>query len=179
MIRACFLVIYNVLRIALNRLFHPHQFCVHWLQRISPLCALKVFGNSTMKIGRNCEFSAYCDFETHGNGVLEIGEGCYFNRFCMISAHDGVTIGQKCMFGPGVKIFDNNHLYNPEIGVSSALITAPIIIGDNSWICSDAIILKGSKIGKNCVIGAGCIVRGEIPDGCVVKCRQEYIYVNS
>ena len=35
-------------------------------------------------------------------------------------------------------------------------------------MCSDVIILKGSRVGKNCVIGAGCIVRGEIPDGSVV-----------
>ena len=174
MLSKCFLIIYNVFSIAINKLFHPRQFCVHWLQRISPLCALKVFGHSVMEIGRNCEFAAYCDFETHGGGMLKVGEGCYFNRFCMISAHNSVTIGKGCMFGPGVKIFDNNHQHSPETGVSTELVTAPIIIGDNSWICSDAIILKGTRIGKNCVIGAGCIVCGEIPDGSVVKCRQEH-----
>jgi acetyltransferase-like isoleucine patch superfamily enzyme len=72
------------------------------------------------------------------------------------------------MFGPGVKIFDNNHQHSPETGVSGQLNTAPIFIGDNSWVASDAIILKGTHIGKNCVIGAGCIVRGEVPDGSMV-----------
>ena len=78
--RMIFLIIYNVLRIALNRLMYPRQFCVYWLQRISPLCALKIFGHGVMRVGRNCEFAAYCDFEVHGEGVLEIGEGTYFNR---------------------------------------------------------------------------------------------------
>lgn len=146
---------------------------MHWLQRINPMCSLKAFEHGKIKVGRNCEFAAYCDFEVHSNGVLEIGEGTYFNRYCMISAHERVVIGKHCMFGPGVKIFDNNHKHSPETGVCSQLSSAPICIGDNSWIASDAIILKGAQIGKNCVIGAGCIVRGEIPNGSVVTNRQE------
>ena len=173
MIHSCFLIIYNVIRISINKLVHWSHFDVHWLQRISPMCALKIFRRGVMRVGRNCEFAAYCDFEVHSNGVLEIGEGTYFNRYCMISAHEHVAIGKHCMFGPGVKIFDNNHKHSPETGVSSQLSSAPICIGDNSWIASDAIILKGAQIGKNCVIGAGCIVRGEIPNGSVVTNRQE------
>ena len=173
MIRTIFLLIYNVCRIALNRLAHWGHFDVHWLQRVSPLCALKVFQRGMIRVERNCEFAAYCDFEVHGEGVLEIGEGTYFNRYCIISAHEHVTVGKHCMFGPSVKIFDNNHRHSPETGVSSQLSTAPISIGDNSWIASDAIILKGTHIGKNCVVGAGCIVRGEVPDGSVVVNKQD------
>ena len=175
MIRTLFLIVYNVWRIALNKLVHWGRFNVNWIQRISPLCALKVFQHGVIRVGRNCEFAAYCDFEAHGEGVLDIGEGTYFNRYCMISAHEHVLVGKHCMFGPGVKIFDNNHKYSPETGVSSQLSTAPISIGDNSWIASDAIILKGARIGKNCVIGAGCIVRGEVPDGSVVVDKREVI----
>lgn len=173
MIKSILLIIYNVWRIALNKLVHWQRFDVNWVQRISPLCTLKVFRDGTIRMGRNCEFAAYCDFEAHGEGVLDIGEGTYFNRYCMISAHEHVTVGKHCMFGPGVKIFDNNHRYTPETGVSSQLNTAPISIGDHTWVCSDAIILKGAQIGKNCVIGAGCIVRGDVPDGSVVTNKQE------
>lgn len=173
MIRTIFLIIYNVWRIAVNKLTHWGRFDVHWLQRISPWCSLKLFQHGRMRVGRNCEFAAYCDFEAHGDGVLEIGENTYFNRYCMISAHEHVKIGKHCMFGPGVRIFDNNHKHSPETGVSGQLSTASIYIGDNSWVASDAIILKGAHVGKNCVIGAGCIVRGEIPDGSVMVNKQD------
>jgi acetyltransferase-like isoleucine patch superfamily enzyme len=126
-----------------------------------------------MEIGRNCEFAHGCDFEAHGSGTLEIGEGTYFNRYCMISAHDSVKVGKLCFFGPGVRIFDNNHKFSKEQGVSSELSTAPIVIGNHCWIASNAIILKGTTIGDNCVIGAGCIVHGEIPDGTLLKYKQE------
>lgn len=173
MIRSIFLIIYNIWRIALNKLAYWGRLDMHWMQRISPWCSLKLFQHGKMRVGRNCEFAAYCDFEAHGDGVLEIGENTYFNRYCMISAHEHVTIGKHCMFGPGVKIFDNNHVHSPESGVNGKLTTGAISIGDYSWIASDSIILKGTHIGKNCVIGAGCIVRGEIPDGSVVVNKQD------
>ena len=124
-------------------------------------------------IGQNCYAAPYCNFEAHNQGVLTIGAGCFFNRYCMISAQERVTIGDRCLFGPGVRIFDNNHRHSPETGVEQALTTAPISIGEGSWIGSNVVILKGSRIGKHCVIGAGCIVHGIIPDGAVVVARQE------
>lgn len=87
----------------------------------------------------------------------------------MISVQESVSIGENCMFGPGVKIFDNDHCFSAQNGVSSQLKTAPIHIGRNCWLASDVIVLKGSVIGDNCVIGAGCIISGNIPDGSLVK----------
>lgn len=36
------------------------------------------------------------------------------------------------------------------------------------WVASNAVILKGADIGDNCVIGAGCVVKGTIPAGSLV-----------
>ena len=172
MIFTLFLIIYNFCRIAINKVMNPVGFKVNWIQRISPMCSLKIYGDGTIVIGRNCEFAPYCDFEVHGKGRIEIGDKTYFNRFCMISSHERVKVGRGCMFGPGVKIFDNNHKYSPSHGVCSDLTTGTIEIGDRTWIGSNVIILKGSKIGSNCVIGAGCVVRGIVPDGKVLVNRQ-------
>ena len=175
MIRALFLIFYNVWRIALNKLVHWGRFNVNWIQRISPLCALKVFQHGVIRVGRNCEFAAYCDFEAHGEGVLDIGEGTYFNRYCMISAHEHVSVGKHCMFGPGVKIFDNNHRFCKDSGASQELSIGMIKIGNNCWIASNAVILKGADIGDNCVIGAGCIINGKIPSGSLVRPKMDNI----
>ena len=151
------------------QLTHPGHFIAHGIQRIAPHCSLCIFEQGRMLIERNCEFAAYCDLEVHGKGQLTIGAKTYMNRYCMISAHNDVTIGEGCMFGPGVKIFDNDHLYTPENGVSTKLKTAPVRVGNHCWIASDVIILRGTTIGDNCVIGAGCVIKGEIAPGTVVK----------
>lgn len=180
MIKSLLLIAYNLIRMAVCRLCHPGHWQVRGIQRISPLCALRVFGQGRLVIGRNCEFASYCDLEVHGKGALTIGEKTYMNRYCMISAHEEVTIGKECMFGPGVKVFDNDHVHSPETGVSTKLKMAPIRIGNHCWIASDVIILRGTTIGDNCVIGAGCIVKGDVPAGSVVRsARTEGDYSNA
>lgn len=43
-----------------------------------------------------------------------------------------------------------------------------IEVGDNTFIGVGCLILPGSTIGRNCIIGAGSVVRGPIPDDSVV-----------
>lgn len=43
-----------------------------------------------------------------------------------------------------------------------------IRIGDDTFIGQNCLILPGTQIGTNCVIGAGSVVRGTIPDHSVV-----------
>ena len=47
--------------------------------------------------------------------------------------------------------------------------TSRVKIGNNCWICTNTVILKGVEIGDNSVIGAGCIIYRDIPANSVVK----------
>lgn len=47
--------------------------------------------------------------------------------------------------------------------------TGNVTIGNRCWIGSNVVILKGANIGDNCVIGAGCIISGNIESGTLVK----------
>ena len=40
---------------------------------------------------------------------------------------------------------------------------APIVLGKNVWVGSNATILQGVTIGDNAVIGAGAVVTSDIP----------------
>lgn len=43
-----------------------------------------------------------------------------------------------------------------------------MILGRNVFIGCNCIILKGTKLGDNCIVGAGSVVHGEFPEGCVL-----------
>ena len=86
----------------------------------------------------------------------------------MISCLESVSIGAGCRFGPNVKVFDNDHKFSARDGVSQEHETTPITIGNHCWLGANVIILRGSKIGDNCVIGTGCVVKGTIPTGSLV-----------
>ena len=98
--------------------------------------------------------------------------GCaFFNRGCSLNAHKRIKIGDNCLFGENVKIYDHNHIYKRKgIPISQQGFTvADVVIGNNCWICSDVIILKGVTIGDNVVIGAKCLIYKDIPSNSVVK----------
>lgn len=42
------------------------------------------------------------------------------------------------------------------------------VIGNNVWVCPNAVLFGGITIGNNVTIGAGCIVNKSIPDDCTV-----------
>lgn len=48
---------------------------------------------------------------------------------------------------------------------ASATRTAPVVIGDRAFIGGHAILLKGSDIGAEAIVGAGALVAGTVPAG--------------
>ena len=44
----------------------------------------------------------------------------------------------------------------------------PIIVGKNSFIGARVTLLPGTEIGENCIIGAGSVVKGKIPNNSIV-----------
>lgn len=172
MIRLYILLLANVIRHIFNKLRYGARYSSGWVERISPKATLSLFGKSTIRLGHNIELARYVDVQVHGQGRLTIGDRVYMNSSCMISCHGIVSIGNGCMFGPGVKIFDNNHRFARCKGVSTDLSVGSVNIGNNCWIASDAVLLKGADIGDNCVIGAGCVINSEIPANSIVRNNQ-------
>jgi acetyltransferase-like isoleucine patch superfamily enzyme len=45
---------------------------------------------------------------------------------------------------------------------------ADTFVGRNCFIGAHAIVLPGVRIGDGCIVGAGAVVTGDVPDGCIV-----------
>lgn len=98
------------------------------------------------------------------NGLIEFGENVGVNSYCSINAQVSVTIGNNSMLGEGVRIYDHNHKFDGKSLMSKlGYDRAPVSIGENVWIGSNTVIMKGVKIGNNSVVGAGSIVTKDIP----------------
>ncbi len=125
---------------------------------------------SKLIINDNTAVRGDVSFSFNEGGIIEIGSGCFFNNNCSINSLSKITIGDNCLFGEGVKIYDHNH----EFKKSNILIKdqgysmAPISIGSNCWIGSNVMILKGVTIGDNSVIGGGSIIFKNVPANTVV-----------
>jgi acetyltransferase-like isoleucine patch superfamily enzyme len=91
------------------------------------------------------------------------------NNGCSINSHLSIKIGDNCMFGERVSLYDHDHVFEGPVDVrESGFRTAPIVIGRNVWLGTNVTVLRGSQIGDNVVIGANVVVKGVIPANTVV-----------
>ena len=120
-------------------------------------------------VGKRMSMRKGSRLNVRNNGCVTIGKNFYMNTGCLISAHDSITIGDDVEFGPGVLVYDQDHDFRAEGGLRAKKFkTAPVVIGNNVWIGANTIILRGTTIGDNCVIGAGCVIKGTFPPNKVV-----------
>ena len=103
------------------------------------------------------------------DGELSIGRNTTFNRNSIVICRDKITIGDNCSFGPNVCIYDHDHKFDKQGTKNKGYKTSPVIIEDNCWIGANVIILRGTHIGQGSVIGAGTVIKGEIPPFSLVK----------
>lgn len=98
------------------------------------------------------------------NATVEIGDRVFMNSNCIISSRLAIRIGNNVQFGPNCLVYDNDHDYmgNPK-NRSTQFKCSEVSIGNDVWIGAGTIILRGTRIGDNCVIGAGSIVKDTIP----------------
>jgi len=102
--------------------------------------------------------------------VLQIGDRCLIGRGSHLVAHQSVVIGDDVITGPNCYVTDQNHVYadlDTPIGQQWPA-NDPVHIGAGSWLGSGAVILPGTRLGRNTVVGAGAVVRGEFPDHAVL-----------
>lgn len=101
---------------------------------------------------------------------LVIGDRCVFGAYTTITAHDSVLIDDDVWFGQGVFVSDSSHGYQDvETPIGRQLgAHAPVRVGAGTWVGHGAMLLPGTSLGRNCVVAAGAVVRGEVPDHTIV-----------
>jgi serine acetyltransferase len=137
-----------------------------------------VFGERSIAIGADTLIGAFVTLsagmvpgqDLGPAPVLLIGDRCVIGRGSHIVAHHSLVIGDDVFTGPNVYITDQNHGYaDPDVPIGRQLPTnAAVRIGSGSWLGAGAVVLPGACIGRNVVIAAGSVVRGAVPDRCVV-----------
>jgi carbonic anhydrase/acetyltransferase-like protein (isoleucine patch superfamily) len=137
-----------------------------------------VFGEQWITVGEGTLIGAFVTIsaglvpgqDLGPDPVLRIGDRCVIGRGSHIVAHQSLEIGDDVWTGPYVYITDQNHGYaDPDVPIGRQLpVNRAVSIGAGSWLGAGAIVLPGARIGRNVVIAAGSVVRGEVPDRCVV-----------
>lgn len=118
-------------------------------------------------LGRRSVVESYCCIN-NAVGDVTIGDYTRIGIHCTLIGP--VCIGNHVNLAQGITVTALNHNFEDsskridEQGVS----TKPVVIGDDVWIGTNAVILPGVTIGSHCVVAAGAVVTKDIPDHTLV-----------
>ena len=100
------------------------------------------------------------------NGEIFIDDYVLMSPGTSLRCAKKISIGKSSMIASDVTITDSDWhgIYDRTDYVASP---KEVEIEENVWIGERSIVLKGSKIGKNSIIGAGSVVAGDIPENCI------------
>ncbi|HTO07427.1 MAG TPA: acyltransferase [Myxococcota bacterium] len=90
---------------------------------------------------------------------VEIGARCLING-AMLHANVAIRMGADSMIGFGSRVLDSDF---HDLDVDTPERSAPVTIGERTWIASDVTILQGVTIGDDVVIGARSVVTRDVP----------------
>lgn len=116
----------------------------HYLGNLLRFIQVKTYKMQGVSIGKNTMISRGAKIDTHRGKVI-IGDNCLITHGVVILSHDGAS-----------RMIDINDFGNGEVN-----------IGNNVFIGVNSVILKGTTIGDNSVIGAGSVVNCDIPKNSV------------
>ncbi|HEM8494235.1 TPA: hypothetical protein U2Q01_000650 [Burkholderia multivorans] len=132
------------------------------------------FRNCRFTLGRDCKIEIEA---THKRGLINtvvdmsgIGKGKTLTiksgtsiesaRFAMANESDlAIEIGRDCMLSSGItfRATDGHAIYDVCTGELLNK-SRPIVVGDNCWIGSEAVIMKGAIIPSNVIVGSRSLV---------------------
>ncbi len=122
----------------------------------------KMYPKFLRKIGVNIPENYY----EGGHGFIHPSVLFDGNNFSLISIGKNTTISLDVVF--------LTHDYSISKGLKmlgveeSGRFLKPISIGENCFIGMRSILLPGTTIGNNVIVGAGAVVKGHYPDGVVI-----------
>lgn len=98
------------------------------------------------------------------NARCSIGKGCTAESLAIYNHHtDGiVSVGDNVMIAPDVVVMnsDTHPIYDRGTGTLVNRPQRPLVIGDHSWIGTRAVLLKGTQLPHDTIVGFNATVSG-------------------
>lgn len=122
---------------------------------------------SELRLDEESSLICHSDFKLYQGASIYVAPGAvlelkgthgYMNTNSTLNCFCHIEIGEDVGIGDNVTITDSDHH-----SIDGNDPTAPVIIGNHVWICSNAMICKGVTIGDGAVIAAGAVVVRDVP----------------
>lgn len=110
------------------------------------------------------------NFRALPHSGIRIGRDSLIGEYNVIRGQGGITIGDRVYTSPMVQMLAVNHVFDdPQRPFVEQGITAQGVVVENDvWIGSGAILTDGVRVGRGAVVAAGAVVTRDVPAHAVV-----------
>ena len=117
-----------------------------------------------MEIGRWVHIGDKNTIRCH-EGSLRLGDKVVFGRDNVINTYLDIEFGDSALMADWCYVCDFDHKMDSiELPIKDqGIVKSPVRIGPDTWIAAKVTILRGTTIGRGCVLGAHAVVKGEVP----------------
>lgn len=145
---------------------HPHKIRIGNDVHIDDNCLLDAKGadNDGITIG-NGVFVGRNTIVSCKNGDIEIDDRANIGFNCEIFSGGRVRLGKNTLVAAYTYLVGGDHLHDRTDApvLDQARVAQGIDVDDNVWLGAHVVVADGARIGCDAIIGAGAVVRGEIP----------------
>lgn len=119
---------------------------------------------SAIELGHQILISRGCILSCN-RARIRFGDYVSVGPFCYFGSRSELRVGSNVSVGPGTMVLAGGHaLDDPDMpAIRQERVSRGILIEDGVWLGAGTTVLDGAVIGRNSVIGAGAVVKGEIP----------------
>lgn len=131
-----------------------------------------IYHPEKMSVGSNIKFyqGVYIEAGDSQESFIEIGDNSHFAPYTILYGGKGLKIGRGVCVAAHVVFATIGQGYR-QVNIpmfKQPISGGPIIVEDNVWICANAVITAGVKIGMGSIIGAGAVVTRDVEPYSVV-----------
>lgn len=156
--------------------FKPSSVVIRNDGRIVSVCSFygngKLFLKRGVVVGQSNSpkyFNGVNHFSLIDGASIVIGDQTKISNNTVFIAWNSIVVGKRCLIGEDVKFMDSDiHGLMPNKRSGRYAVSARIEIGDDVFIGSSSIILKGVSVGEGSIVAAGSVVVHSVPSGVVV-----------
>lgn len=141
--------------------------------RVMSHCVISARKSGRISIGDNVVIESGSHISALNGGEIVIENNVGIGGNSRIISHDSIVIKQGVNIAPNVYIYDHDHKVDYDGFKRREYKTSPILIGENVWIAINSVILRGTTIGNNSVIGASSLIKGNIPNNTIAVCEKK------
>ena len=118
-----------------------------------------------LEIGRWVHIGDKNTIRAH-EGSLRLGDKVVLGRDNVINTYLDIELGDSVLMSDWCYVCDFDHRMD-DINLpikDQGIVKSPVRIGPDTWVGVKVTILRGTSIGRGCVLGSHAVVRGVIPD---------------